>query len=479
MSRWRAVVIPFLLVAVPLCVEDAGRWAELAVSLVVIGVAVVSFRRFPVAVLSLAVVGTSVSTLVLAPVATSPVRGWPYLAAAVFGYLAGRRRDEQRSVLTALAGMLLAGLAVSVLVDAGDRGGFGVFFGLYDWFVLVLVLFLVVGLPWLTGRYRRQRAELLVAGIERVALTERTRIARDMHDSLGHELGLVALRAAALEVAPHLDEDTRAQARELRTGVAAATERLHEIVGMLGEPEGIDLAPLVARATAAGQTVDLVAPADSPPQVAAAVHRVVREGLTNAARHAPGMPVTVRVATTGDRTTVSVTNGLSGAESPRGSGSGIAGLQERARLLGGRLDAGTRDGQFVLEASLPHDAPSAPPARERPRLWRLARAPLLAAAVVVVPAVGLYVLVGSDNRLDPTVYQELRIGQPEEDVEKVLPRFQILGDPERMLPAPPRAADCRHYWATVQTDERLFYRLCFVDRRLAIKETVPRNAVSR
>jgi signal transduction histidine kinase len=478
-SRWRAAIVPFVLIAVPLGVEVAGRWAELVPSLVVAGVCVGVFRRFPVAVLSLTVAGVLVPALVLAPVATSPVRGWPLVAAAVFGYLAGRRLAEPRSVLTALGGLLLAGLPVGVLVDAGDRGGFGVLFGLYDWFVLVLVLLLAVGLPWLAGRYRRQRAELLVAGLERVALTERARIARDMHDSLGHELALVALRAAALEVSPRLDEHARGQAGELRAGVAAATERLREIVGLLGEPEGSDLAPLVARATAAGQTVDLVVPAEPPPQVAAAVHRIVREGLTNAARHAPGMPVTVHVGTAGDRTTVTVANGLSGVEGPRGNGSGIAGLREQARLLGGGLDAGVRDGRFVLEASLPHDVPSARPVRERPRLWRLARVPLLAAAVVVVLAFGLYFLVGSDNRLDPAVYQKLHIGQSQEDVEKVLPRFQILGDPERLLPAPPRAADCRHYWATVQTDERLFYRLCFVDHRLAVKETVPRNAVSR
>jgi hypothetical protein len=85
--------------------------------------------------------------------------------------------------------------------------------------------------------------------------------------------------------------------------------------------------------------------------------------------------------------------------------------------------------------------------------------------------------VGADNRLDLDAYRTIHIGQPQEEVEKVLPRFQILGDPDRLLPA--RSGDCRNYWATVQTDERLFYRLCFVDGRLAVKETVPRSAVSR
>lgn len=479
MNRWREVAAPFALVAVPLGVELAGRWVELVVSLVAVGACAGLFRRFPVVVLSLAVAAVVAPALVLAPLATSPVRGWPLAAVAVFGYLTGRWWADQGPVVAAVGGLLLAGLPVGVLADAAQRGGFGVLFGLYDWFVLVLVLLLVLAPPWLAGRYRRRRAELLVAGLERAALLERGRIARDMHDSLGHELGLVALRAAALEVSPHLDERTRAQAGELRAGVTAATERLHEVVGLLGGPEGTDLAALAARATAAGQVVDLVVPVDPPPRIAAAVHRVVREGLTNAARHAPGAPVAVRVETAGDRTTVTVGNELSDARAAPGNGSGIAGLREQVEMLGGAVEAGARDGRFVLEARLPHDTAPPRPARERLRVWSLLRVPLLAAVVVLVQAGGLYAVVGSDNRLDPEVYQGLHIGQSREDVEKVLPRFQILGDPERLLPAPPAAADCEHYWASVQTDERLFYRLCFVDGRLAAKETVPRKAVSR
>jgi hypothetical protein len=100
--------------------------------------------------------------------------------------------------------------------------------------------------------------------------------------------------------------------------------------------------------------------------------------------------------------------------------------------------------------------------------------PLLATAVVVVLFGGLYFLAGSDNRLDPAAYSKLYIGQSQEDVEKVLPRFQILGTPERELATAPPNADCRHYWATVQTDDRLFFRLCFAGGRLTVKETAPR-----
>jgi signal transduction histidine kinase len=455
--------VVFLLVAVPLCLEVWGRWVELALSLAVVGVVFAVFRRLPVVVVSVAVAGVLVPSLVLAPTVTDPVRVWPFVACAVLAYLAGRRVAVP-PVVAAFGGTLVAGLLAGVVADVVQRGGFGLVFGLYDWFLAALVLLVVAGVPWLAGRYRRQGAEMVATGLERAALVERNRIAREMHDSLGHEWGLLALRAAALEVSPGLDERARARVGELRAGVAAATERLDDIVRLLGESDD-DLVGLVAHARAAGQEVELTGTA--PARVARQAHRVVREGLTNAAKHAPGQRVTVRIDTTGDHTTLTVENGLSGGEARPGNGSGLAGLREIAQL-----DAGRRDGRFVLTATLPHDPPST--RRAPSRAWRLVRVPLLAAAVVLVLGAGLYFLVGSDNRLDPAVYATLRIGQPQDDVEKVLPRFQILGDPEHSLPAPPPGADCRHYWATEQTDDRLFYRLCFLDGRLTTLETVPR-----
>ncbi|MFJ4099820.1 sensor histidine kinase [Amycolatopsis japonica] len=461
--------VSLVLIAVVVGVESfAGgevRWVELLTALAGAVAAVLLFGRFPAAVVACAVAAVVVLSLVPGPAATSPVRIWPYPAVACFSYLAGRWCDG-RPVPAAVAGVLAAGLPVGVLVDVSQRGGFGVLYGLYGWFLQVLVVLAVAGGPWLIGRYRRQRAELHTAGLERAALLERNRIAREMHDSLGHELELVALRAAALEVAPALDDDVRARAGEMRAGVTAAAERLREIVGLLGDPVP-DLGRLVARATSAGQDVTLTVSGELSDSDA--VYRVVREGLTNAARHAPGAPVTVDVVADGHSTTVTIGNPASAPGS--GPGFGIAGLREI-----GEVTAGIRGERFVLTVVVPRAA-ARRPVRQRPRVWRLVRVPLAAGGVVLVLALGLYLLTGTDNRLDPAVYQRLSIGQSEEDVEKVLPRFQMLGDP---APAPrPPAADCRRYWATVQTDARLFYRLCFADERLVVKETVPRSAVSR
>ena len=299
MTDRRQSVGSFLIVAVPVVVETAGRWVELAVSLLGVAVGVAVFRRWPVPVLSLAVVGALVPALVLAPTAANPPRVWPFVACAVFGYLVGRRVASPRPVLATLGAVLLAGLPVSVVADAGTRGGFGVVFGLYDWFLLVLVLLLVVVLPWLAGRYLRLRAELRVAAVDRAAAGERTRIAREMHDSLGHEWGLIALRAGGVRGV--------AAARRAYAGAGGgdpgrrrrghrAAARDHRVARRTG---GHRPPRAGRRATAAGQVVELGAvPAGLPLPVARAVHRVVREGLTNAAKHAPGGPVTVHVEST-------------------------------------------------------------------------------------------------------------------------------------------------------------------------------------
>ncbi|MGW6441805.1 sensor histidine kinase [Lentzea sp. NPDC055074] len=472
--RWPDAVL-WVVLAVPLV---AGGPVGLVAGLVLLTAAVVLFRRFPVWTVCALVAAAALPALVSASAVTTPPWPWPFLAAAVFGFRAGRW--VQDPVPVPVTAVLLAGLPVSVLADGSVRGGFGVLFGVYDWFVLVLIVLVVVLGPWLAGRYLRLRAELAVAAQEQARTRERARIARDMHDSLGHEWGLIALRAAALEVSPDLPERHRAAAGELRAGVAAATERLQEIIGVLGpRDERTDVAALVERARAAGMDVEWTPAGPSPEAVERAVHRIVQEGLTNAAKHASGAPVSVKVERSYASTTVTVANGRSDRRSGPGNGTGLAGLAEHARLLGGTLTAGPRDGGFALVAELPHDARPKPTGRSARRsLLGVARTPLLIGTSVAVLAMALYVIVGAGNSLDPDVFEKIELDAPRADVEALLPPFQILGDPERMLSDPPRGADCRYHWSREQTDDRLFHRLCFVDDRLVLKETLPRSAIS-
>lgn len=277
-----------------------------------------------------------------------------YLALGVLSYLHGRRVDEP------YAWRILGGVAVL------GGGGVAIRVSFSESVSTLLVLGVLVVLPWLAGRYRRQQALLVEAERERVRqlereqehvaerarLAERGRVAADLHDSLGHELALIALRAGALELSPELRTEHQRTAGELRELAVSATDRLRQTIAMLRERDDVPpVADTVERARAAGMTVHVEWLAVLPEIVDQAFRRVVREALTNAARHAPGAPVTIGLAVRDRTARLTVSNP---ADGPDGSGgSGLAGLGERLRLLGGRLDTTRGDGRFDLTAEVP------------------------------------------------------------------------------------------------------------------------------
>ncbi|MEK8107355.1 histidine kinase [Micromonospora sp. M12] len=168
------------------------------------------------------------------------------------------------------------------------------------------------------GPPARRRVDPRAAGAaERIRLRERARIAGEMHDSLGHDLSLIALRAAALEVAADLDDRHRVAAGSCgqRLRRHRATARDHRGPprggGRVAASERETVADLVDGAREAGMAVRMdVAPAvaELPAMTGHAAHRIVREALTNAARYAPGAPVDVHLTSDGDRVEVTVVN---------------------------------------------------------------------------------------------------------------------------------------------------------------------------
>ncbi|WP_166379484.1 sensor histidine kinase [Catellatospora methionotrophica] len=275
------------------------------------------------------------------------------LGAALFviSLLAGRHGARPRPAPAVLGVAAVAGTAYGVATGRSVATG-------------LLVLALAVAVPWALGRTRRQQDQLALLGLAQARLQERARIARDMHDTLGHDLSLLALRAAALELAPDLGERHRATAAELRIGAAAATARLAEIITVLRDggpaplvPAGDRITDLVDRARQAGVAVTLRddSGGDLPEPVDRAAYRVVQEALTNAVKHAPAAPVRIDLSTAGGTTTVTVTNPLPSARR-RGPGSraGLDGLHERVRLIGGTVSTGARGDLFEVVAALPH-----------------------------------------------------------------------------------------------------------------------------
>jgi signal transduction histidine kinase len=217
----------------------------------------------------------------------------------------------------------------------------------------------------------RSQAEAAKARREqtrRQASDERLRIARELHDVLGHHLSLINVRAG---VALHLLDTQPEEARQALDAIKlASAEALREVRGVLAavnpQDESAPRSPapglaeidrLAEDARAAGLAVrlDRVHDDDIPGEVGRAAYRIVQEALTNIRRHAgPQAAVTIDVDRTADALTVRVDDTGGGPSASTSDGNGIPGMRERALALGGTLDAGARPGGgFRVVARMP------------------------------------------------------------------------------------------------------------------------------
>ncbi|WJV50450.1 sensor histidine kinase [Streptomyces flavofungini] len=236
---------------------------------------------------------------------------------------------------------------------------------------------MAVGARRVEVRSLRERAESAereqTARAERARTLERNRIAREMHDVLAHRISLVALQAGVLDHRGDLSaEENRVLVRGIAEGSHQALEELRDVLGVLRaepgrpEPPQPDLGHipgLVEEARGSGLDVTLSTTVTGRPSdvVARTCYRIVQEGLTNAAKHAPGARVHVTLAgTAGGHLTVSVRNSATTATTarPPTSGFGLLGLSERVDLVGGRLDHRPTPGDgYLLTAALPWPGP--------------------------------------------------------------------------------------------------------------------------
>jgi signal transduction histidine kinase len=220
-----------------------------------------------------------------------------------------------------------------------------------------------------------ERAELEQA--RRAVLEGRARIARELHDVVAHHMSLIAVRT---ETAPYriagLPEAARAEfgwlsgsAREAMTDMRRLLTMLRndQAAALVPQPGLPDLPALIDTTRQAGMAVELSAPPglDTVPESAGVcAYRIVQEALSNAGRHAAGAPVTISVRHDAETVTIQVANGPRAATAPRvnghAPGHGLAGMRERAELLGGSLSADAApDGGFVVSAVLPLTRPTA------------------------------------------------------------------------------------------------------------------------
>nr|WP_282695077.1 histidine kinase [Streptomyces sp. CC208A] len=425
--------------------------------------------------------------------------------------------------------------------------------------------------PGLAHRYWAQRRTLLHALQERnvrlvrergmighnARLRERQRIAQDMHDSLGHQLALIAVHTGALEVDRELNERQREVVGVLRNASVTAMHELREVVGILRdgtEATDPDTGPvaagdesgrasrgirgiegLVASARAAGNRVALRRIGDERPLEPAAGHaayRMVQEALTNAYKYAPGAPISVELRYEPDTFVVEIFNEEPPAGPAKGvvsGGQGLAGLVERARLVGGMCHAGPADGGgFRVAGMLPYG--SAPTGESAPLVdvaddfrqqspgpfggqgrsvpvgepdWTFTERELamalrggktrstggsiaigcgiaFAALVVLLVAggFGLFYIVGSvqETMVEPAKYESIEVGMDEAEVRAMLPEgdsFANLATSGKGAPPEPKGAVCLALLSTEMSDDfdtDPVFRFCFKDGKLIEKK---------
>lgn len=336
--------------------EDPGRHDVLPFVVLVLTCGALHFRgRHPVAVGVLTLVGTAAYYLL------STTDGPLLLVFAVALYAVSAA--GHLLVAVALAAVALAGVGVSSL-HKPDPPIDGISLVLMTgWFVAAVAI----------GVVSRQRAASLRAAEERVAGEERLRIARELHDVLGHTLSVINVQAAA--ALHRMDRDPAQGADALRTIKDTSKEALTEVRAALGvlrergeaapkqpapEPSLARLPELAERARRAGigletETVGEARPL--PPGIDAAAFRIVQESVTNTIRHARARTVRVRVEY-GEREVRLRVEDDGTARTPErpAAGSGIRGMRARAEEAGGTFGAGRGDsGGFRVDAALPYD----------------------------------------------------------------------------------------------------------------------------
>lgn len=307
--------------------------------------------------------GVAVVALGMFIFAASAMLVWPlgYLVVAYEAYFISAKLTLRRKLWLTL--LLLGSFFAMVWATCYNAGttGVGVDFRTADfwlfWGLIVLLTVLTVALMWLTGRYslrRDQAVEALAARAELATVSERNRIARELHDIVAHSLTVVIAQADGGRYAGRKDPDKAIEALDtIAARGRSALTQMRELLSVLHDdapsPRSTTVTPgvagvpdLVEDAKRSGVQVELHVTGE-PHQLDEvrdlSVYRIVQESLTNVLKHAGSVPAKVRLEWEPVQVTISVDN-APGDEQIEGSGRGLTGIRQRVAIHGGEATWG-------------------------------------------------------------------------------------------------------------------------------------------
>jgi signal transduction histidine kinase len=323
-------------------------------------------RRFPFG--APVAVGAAVVLTTFVDARLTPFAFVTFLVGCGAVFLMGLLRDRTQAV----AGLALA-VGVDALVEYKDpKGNLGAFIATSVIFAIVWTIAYALGRKFKEAdeaKERAARAEREREERARSAVTdERARIARELHDVVGHSVSVMTVQASAVRrlLRPEQQRERESLLIVEQTGREALAE-MRRMVGVLRRPEEAPaLAPqpslkhldkLVEQAREAGLPVELRVEGDPLPLPAGldlTAYRLVQEALTNALKHARAQHAEVLVHYSDEHVELTVSDDGRGAGDGDGGGHGLVGMRERMTVYGGELEAGPRpEGGYRLRARLP------------------------------------------------------------------------------------------------------------------------------
>jgi signal transduction histidine kinase len=304
--------------------------------------------------------GVAVLTMVLLAVTTvgvSPSRAWAIAVLILMSYTASRHAGWTGAGLAVALG-LLYGVVITSLEGAGDF-----------WMIVGNTLFmlcLMVLVPCAAGLALARREQLAHHDADQAVEEERTRIARELHDVVGHALGVIVIqaegeRAVLTDAAAESTRETLAAIAQCARDALDDVRRLLVVMrsaDSLGPQPGLsELSRLLESVGSAGLPTDLVIegrPRPLPTAVDLSAYRVVQEALTNTLRHSRDANAHVAVRYADEEITIEVIDDGRATSDRQSRGFGLLGMRERVALFGGQVEVGARpDGGFGVHVILP------------------------------------------------------------------------------------------------------------------------------